>query len=122
MCVAMMVPVVLPAVRHVSVNSLRWRRGREVAVFLTGYLAVWVALGAAVVPAFALAAGQVPAEAVLAAALGIAAAWQVLPYQRRFLRDGHRSVPLPQRGRVAAAASMRFGVRHGRACVGTAGR
>src|SRR5215207_6691226 len=37
MCVAMMVPAALPAVRHVAANSLRWRRRRAVAQFLIAY-------------------------------------------------------------------------------------
>src|SRR5205085_1687546 len=49
MVVAMMLPTALPAVRHVAAASLRWRRGRAIALFVSVYVSVWVAFGAAVV-------------------------------------------------------------------------
>lgn len=121
MTVAMMVPPAWPAVRHVAANSLRRRRGRAVAEFLAAYVAVWVAVGAAVVPAIALASGRAPGHVLLACGLGAAAAWQLLPVQRRALRAGHRTVPLPPRGWRAAAGAARFGLKHGAACVGVCG-
>lgn len=121
MCIAMMVPAALPAVRHVGTNSLRWRQQRAIVEFLAGYVGVWVAFGVATLSALALVDGRLPSDVVLAAALGAAAVWQVLPYQRRFLRAGHRTVPLPPRGWPAAAGCARFGFRHGRACLGVCG-
>lgn len=120
MCVAMMVPTALPAVRHVATNSLRWRRQRAIAGFLAAYLAVWVAFGLVVLPALALARGRLPGDgdAVLAVALGAAAAWLLMPYQRGFLAACHRTVPLPPTGWRAAAGCARFGLRHGAACLG----
>ncbi|MGH3566313.1 MAG: DUF2182 domain-containing protein [Pseudonocardia sp.] len=117
MCVAMMVPSAWPAVRHVAINSLRWRRQRAIAEFLAAYLAVWGAFGVVVLSGLAF-AGGLSGTVVLAMAFGVAACWQILPYQRRFQRDCHRTVPLPPRGRLATAGCARFGVRHGRACVG----
>jgi predicted metal-binding membrane protein len=120
MCVAMMVPASLPAVRHVGTNSLRWRRQRAIVEFLVGYLGVWVAFGVVALSALAL-VGRLPSDMVLAAALGAAAGWQLLPYQRRFLRACHRTVPLPPRGWPAAAGCARFGYHYGRACLGVCG-
>jgi predicted metal-binding membrane protein len=117
MCVAMMVPVALPAVRHVAANSLRRRRRRAAAQFLVAYVAVWVAFGALVLPLLdPLAARFGPV--LLPVALLTAACWQVLPAQRHFLRACHRTVPLPPRGRLAVAGCLRFGTRHGLACLG----
>jgi predicted metal-binding membrane protein len=114
MCIAMMVPVAVPAVRHVATNSLRRRRGAAAAQFLVAYLLVWVAFGALV-----LAALPPSAESwLLPAALGLAAAWQVQPWLRWFLWACHRTVPLPPRGWRAVRGSLRFGLRHGLACVG----
>ncbi|MGH3697309.1 MAG: DUF2182 domain-containing protein [Pseudonocardiaceae bacterium] len=121
MCLAMMVPAALPAVRHVGTNSLRWRQQRAIAEFLAGYLGVWVVFGVATLSALALLHGRVPSDVVLAAALGAAAGWQLLPYQRYFLRACHRTVPLPPRGWRAAAGCVHFGFRHGRACLGVCG-
>jgi predicted metal-binding membrane protein len=113
MCVAMMVPVALPAVRHVAANSLRRRRGAAVVQFLAAYLLVWVAFGALV-----LAALPTPAHWLLPVALGLAAVWQVQPWLRWFLWACHRTVPLPPRGWRAVRGSLRFGFRHGLVCVG----
>ena len=121
MCVAMMVPAALPAVRHVAANSLRWRRQRAVAQFLIAYTAVWTVFGLAALPAVALLTGPLPAGSVFVGTLVVAASWQVLPYQRRFLRDCHRTVPLPPRGWRATAACARFGLRQGCACAGVCG-
>lgn len=121
MCIAMMVPAALLAVRHAGTNSLRWRRQRAIVEFLVGYVGVWVAFGLAALSALALLDGRVHGDVVLAVVLGVAAGWQVLPYQRRFLRACHRTVPLPPRGWRAAAGCARFGFRHGRACLGVCG-
>lgn len=121
MCIAMMVPAALPAVRHVGTNSLRWRQQRAIVEFLVVYVGVWVAFGVATLSALALVGGRLPSDVVLAAALGAAAVWQVLPYQRYFLRACHRTVPLPPRGWRATAGCARFGFRHGRACLGVCG-
>jgi predicted metal-binding membrane protein len=118
MCIAMMVPATLPAVRHVATNSLRWRSQRAVTEFLAAYIAVWVGFGIFAL-AFVSAAERILArDVVLVVALAMAAAWQVLPYQRRFRRACHRTVPLPPRGWKAAAGALHFGLRHARACVG----
>jgi predicted metal-binding membrane protein len=121
MCLAMMVPAALPAVRHVAANSLRWRRQRAIVEFLLAYLAVWAAFGLLALAALALVRDRVPDRLLVAAALVAAAGWQLAPYQRRFLRDCHRTVPLPPRGWRATAGCARFGLRHGRACAGVCG-
>jgi predicted metal-binding membrane protein len=121
MCVAMMVPAAMPAIHHVGTNSLRWRRQRAMAEFLGGYVAAWVGYGLVVLAVLALVRDRVPERVLLAAALGAAAGWQLLPYQRRFLRRCHRTVPLPPHGWRAAAGCVRFGWLHGRACTGVCG-
>lgn len=121
MCIAMMVPASLPAVRHVGTNSLRWRQQRAIVEFLVVYVGVWVAFGVATLPALALVDGRLPSDVVLVAVLGAAAVWQLLPYQRRFLRACHRTVPLPPRGWRADVGCAHFGFRYGRACLGVCG-
>lgn len=116
MVVAMMVPLVWPAVRHVGFNSLRWRRQRAVAVFLAVYVAVWTAFGAVALLVRGLL--PVPLGPAFAAALAVAALWQLSPQQRGFRWACHRTVPLPPRGLPALAGDVRFGLRQGMACVG----
>ena len=114
MSVAMMVPVALPAVRHVAANSLAWRRQRAIGGFLGAYLLVWVGLGVALTPV----ARAWPDHRLLAAALVVAAGWVVLPTAGRFRRACHRTVPLPPRGWPATRGTVLFGLRHGVACLG----
>jgi predicted metal-binding membrane protein len=44
MTVAMMVPAALPAVRYVTVNTLKTRRALSVVLFITSYASIWVGL------------------------------------------------------------------------------
>jgi predicted metal-binding membrane protein len=119
MVVAMMLPLTLPAVRHVARSSPGRRRHAGVAEFLAGYLAVWMlamlAL-AAVVSAAASVTGWVAAGAGAAVA---AALWEVAPARTRHLRRCERTVPLAPRGWRADADCARFGARTGVSCVGT---
>jgi predicted metal-binding membrane protein len=54
MCVAMMLPVALPAVKHVVDGSLRRRRPRAAALFVAAYLSVWTAAGLVALPVVSL--------------------------------------------------------------------
>lgn len=113
MSAAMMLPSALPAARHVAVESLCRRRHRAVAEYVIAYVAVWVVVGA--VATALLAVRPVP----LPVALLVAAAWQASPWHAAYVRDCHRTVPLPVSGRRAEVAALRFGARNGRACVGS---
>ncbi|HXO09974.1 MAG TPA: DUF2182 domain-containing protein [Solirubrobacteraceae bacterium] len=118
MVVAMMVPAALPAVQHVAVNSLRWRRNRAVATFVAVYISIWIAFGALLVALSPLWSGA-DGKLVLAVALTLAAGWQLTVYKRRALRDCHRPSPLPPHGRRATAGVIGFGWRNGVACLGS---
>lgn len=97
MTVAMMGPAALAGVRHTGINSLRWRRGRAMAEFSGAYLVGWTVFGGIVLLATAL-VPSIQSALALALTLAAAAAWQLSPLKRRWLRDCHRSVPLPPRG------------------------
>jgi predicted metal-binding membrane protein len=115
MVAAMMVPSAVPAARHVGRASLRRRRNRAVAEFLAAYLGIWAVAGAvllATVSRWASGRWTVPA------ALGVAAAWQVTPYHRRYAAACHRRWPLPPTGRAAVRGTARYGLRYGLACLG----
>ncbi len=116
MALAMMLPVALPATSHVATNSMRRRRGRAVVEFLVAYLALWLAFG--VLALLLLAMLPLDRAAVLlAAVLGLAAAWQLSPAKRWAINRCHRTSPLPPRGWRASLGTARFGFLHGGACV-----
>lgn len=116
MSAAMMGPAALPAMRHVALSSLRWRRSRAVAEFVAAYGALWVAFG---VVALGVTSRLGPSGRLVAVALVLAALWQLSPGKQRFLRRCHRAVPLPPTGRRATLGCLRFGWVHGVACVGS---
>ncbi|HWG09254.1 MAG TPA: DUF2182 domain-containing protein [Solirubrobacteraceae bacterium] len=115
---AMMLPAALPAVRHVAVNSLCWRRRRAIAEFLTVYLGIWIACGVPVLGLLLL-LRQVRSGALAVLALALAAAWQLTQPKLRCLRACHLSSPLPARGWRASTGVARFGLRNGGACLGS---
>jgi predicted metal-binding membrane protein len=117
--VAMIGPAALAGIRHTGLNSLRWRRRRAMVEFAAAYLALWIAFGALALAVAARVLVLVPRPVAFAIVLAGAAAWQLCPLKRRWLRDCHRSVPLPPRGWVAEKAALRFGLRNGAACLGS---
>lgn len=116
MALATMLPVALPATSHVATNSMRRRRGRAVVEFLIAYLALWLGFGALALAALTLLPlGR--AAVLMAAALGLAAAWELSPAKRWAINRCHRTSPLPPSGWRASLGTARFGLLHGGACV-----
>lgn len=123
MVVAMMVPAAVPVLRAIGLDSMWHRRYRSPALFLTAYLAVWVAIGAAAVGAWQLAGllgggHALHGAAATGALLFVAANWQLSPRHRRCLKRCHRALPLGARGRAADRACLRYGSYHARQCAG----
>jgi len=112
---AMMLPAAMPAVRHVNVNSLYWRRRRATVEFVLSFLALWTLFSLLVL--YPLSERVPTGSATVIAALLLAAAWQLTPYKWRALRACHRASPLPSRGWRASLATARFGIRNGSACL-----
>lgn len=121
MCVAMMLPAALPAARHVARRSLRRRRQRSLVAFAAGFLIVWVAVGPLAMVTVEAGRRLVGPRVVLLALVVAAVAWQERPLQTRLRRACHRTVPLRMTGAAATVSCLRFGVRHGTACVGVCG-
>lgn len=118
MSVAMMVPVTLPAVRHVGLNSIRRRRCWAMAVYVASYLAVWVMFGAlalALVPA--LRSTGLGDHQLVVGALAVATMWQLTRWKRRAVVACQRTVPLPPTGWRADYGCAHFGVRQAGRCV-----
>jgi predicted metal-binding membrane protein len=110
MATAMMVPATLPAIRHVGLNSVRSRRRRAMALYLTVYLAVWVAFGFVALSTYRLVEQRTALghDALLALALLVAGGWQLTRPKRRAVFGCRRTVPLPPVGRRADAGCARF--------------
>lgn len=127
MATAMMLPTVLPAARFIALNGRWTRRQRGPALYAAAYLAVWAAAGAVVYGAlWALStAGISDAGAgslwALGTALAIAAAWELTPWKRHFLRACHRLRSIPPTGGRADRACLDQGVRNGISCLGACG-
>jgi len=121
MVAAMMTPVALPWVRHVGRNSVRGRRIRAMAIYLSTFLSVWIVAGAAAVVGWTVAASQfgVPSRPVVSIALLGAAAWELSGAKRRALLRCGVTVPLPPAGWHADRGCIRFGLFEARRCVTT---
>jgi predicted metal-binding membrane protein len=119
MVLAMMVPVTLPAVRHVGLNSMRRRRQRAMAVYTAIYVGVWLLFGVSALGLAHLATDHagLSDDALLALALAAAAGWQLTRAKRRALFACGRTVPLPPLGRRADAACARFALLHAWRCM-----
>jgi predicted metal-binding membrane protein len=117
MAFAMTLPGAVPAAQHVAINSLGRRQWRAVAEFLAVYLGLWLAFGLLAMAALTL-LPSVPPARMLAAALLLAAIWELTPLKRLALDRCHRSSPLPPRGLRASAAVTRFAWINGSACIG----
>jgi predicted metal-binding membrane protein len=117
MAVAMMAPLTLPTLRHLSLTSLWSRRHRAQALFLAGYLGTWVAASAVIAAAIeTIEAG--PGRVVMTGSIfAIAAMWQFAETKRRALRRCSRTVAIGSRGWRADRDCVCFGVENAASCV-----
>lgn len=111
MVAAMMLPTTVPHLRYLSFNTRASRRQRSVALFLLGYLAVWL------VPGFALSLVGPATPGWVAAAILAAGAWELTPLKRRALRRCCRTWPVGYSGPSADTAAVEYGLRHGVICL-----
>lgn len=116
MAVAMMVPTAMPAVGHVGSKSLFWRRRQATVEFLAVFLGLWVAFSV-VVLGMVSSWDVVSSPYAFAAALALAALWQLTPLKLRAMRACHRSRPLPPRGWRASTGVADFALHNGSACL-----
>jgi predicted metal-binding membrane protein len=117
MSFAMMMPVTLPAVRHVAYNSIASRRSRAMAIYTTSYLLVWLVVGVAAAGVMLMATTAGVSDRWLAIlVLATAAAWQLTRTKRRAVLACRQTVPLPPQGWRADVACIRFAALQGRRC------
>jgi predicted metal-binding membrane protein len=119
MVVAMMVPVTLPAVRYVGLNSMRSRRQRAMALYTAVYVGAWAVLGITALGADHLVREHLGLgdRAVLALTLAAAAAWQLTRAKRRALFACGTTVPLPPRGLRADVGCVRYALLQAWRCI-----
>ena len=119
MVVAMMVPVTLPAVRYVGLNSMRRRRQRAMALYTAVYVGVWMVFGLTAIGLDHIVGAHlgISEPLLLAIVLAVAGGWQLTRAKRRALYACGRTVPLPPLGRRADAGCARFAVLHGWRCI-----
>jgi predicted metal-binding membrane protein len=120
MLLAMMSPVLIPDIRHIRLQSLKRHRARVTLLFVAGYAAVWMAVGAVLLAVslwlgMAMPGSYLPAIAVLLLAL----VWQMSPFKQRSLNRCHALPEMPAFGKEAAIAALRSGVVRGMWCVGS---
>lgn len=119
MVIAMMVPLVVGPIRTTAARSLWHRRHRAIAIFLAGYLTLWLAAGVAASLLASLLGVHGGSEHPLLVASGfaLAAGWQLAPAKRRALNACHRTMPLAPRGSRADRDCFHYGVRIGVYCL-----
>jgi predicted metal-binding membrane protein len=118
MSALMMLPVTLPAIRHLAFNSFRRRRLRAMIVFVTAYLTGWIGFGLLALEAVSvtLRAG-VRLRDLTIATLVVAALWQLAPYRRRAILRCRQAVPLSPRGLRADSTCAHFGMQQALHCM-----
>jgi len=120
MLVAMMAPTLIIPLWYIRVRSFARRRLRSSALFVFGYAAIWVIVGALV---FAADLGSKILQtqslwpAVTLAMIGLV--WQISPAKQRCLNRCHAHRSFAAFGASADLDAFRFGISHGVWCVGS---
>jgi len=121
MIVAMMFPLLSPAISHISARSFKARRNRSVGIFIAGYLAPW--LGAAITGSMILILMRsmfafLSLESVAGVTgCGLAALWQLSSAKKKAVNRCHGTKPLHAFGTAADLDALSFGLVHGSRCV-----
>jgi hypothetical protein len=116
MTAAMALPGELPAAQYVATNSFPRCRSSAVSVFVLVHLVTWLSCGV-VVTALASRLDGLPAGALFATVLALAAGYELTPLKRRALNRCHRGAALPPDGSRRLAAVARFGWINASGCV-----
>jgi predicted metal-binding membrane protein len=117
MLVAMMSPLVIPAIHHVRFTSLARRRARSIALFMAGYASVWMMWGAMLM-GVAFVAQALASGSFIPALVGcmVACVWQISPLKQLSLNKCYLKPPLRAFGLGADLDTLRFGWMHGLWC------
>jgi predicted metal-binding membrane protein len=117
MLLAMMSPIVIPPLYYIRLRSFTNRRARSTALFLAGYIAIWMVAGS-VLLAIELAVNLLAPQSYLTAAavVLIALVWQFSPIKQRCLNRCCAYPVLSAFGVAADFDALRFGLTHGVWC------
>jgi predicted metal-binding membrane protein len=118
MTLAMMSPLVIPAVRHVRARSLSRRRRRATALLVVTHGVIWLTGGLLLLATAAALQDLLGHGPAIVAALGLAAAWQLSPAQQRCLNRHHAEPPIAAFGRKADLDVLRYATTHAGWCLG----
>lgn len=120
MLAAMMTPLLAAPVRYVLDRSFARRRVRAVALFLAGYLVLWMAAGAGIVAvALGVRLYALTSFLPLVVVAGLVCLWQCSPLKQCCLNHAHAHPALAAFGPAADRDALRFGLMHGAWCVGS---
>ncbi len=119
MAVAMMLPLALPALQFTALNSLRFRRQRAMALFLTAYMSIWLGFGivAILFNWLMVDIAGISQRLLLVEALAIAGFWQVSRPKMRALNACAKAVSLRPLGLRADLSCVHYGAQTGWRCL-----
>lgn len=117
MVVAMMVPLLLPALRFTADRSFRYRQHRAMLLHLVGYLIPWALCGLIVCLLMGRTWGH--AAWLPAACFALASVWAATPVYARLMDASHRIVSLHPSGWRANRDCVYFGLVQGLPCTGS---
>jgi predicted metal-binding membrane protein len=120
MLAAMMAPTLITPLWYIRVRNFARRRLRSSSLFVFGYAAVWMIVGALVFAAHVGVKIFQSQSFWLAATLAmIALVWQTSPAKQRCLNRCHAHGSFAAFGPSADVDAFRFGISHGVWCVGS---
>jgi predicted metal-binding membrane protein len=120
MVVAMMLPKLIMPIQFIHMRSLKRFRVLFSALFVLGYLAIWMVAGVFMTAAIIALNLRLPMSYIPALGmLVIAIIWQFSPIKQRFLNLGHEHRNLAAFGWPGARDVLHFGIMHGLWCVGS---
>ena len=119
MLAAMMAPVLISPVCYLCSRSFADRRGRTVALFLAGYVAVWFVAAA---PLFTIEMASMSwplgMDLTFVVFAAVAVVWQCSPAKQICLNRCHANREIAAFGAAADRSAIRFGLEHGFWCAG----
>lgn len=118
MTVAMMIPLTIPSLRHVSRMVPRAARSGALVTFCSGFVLAWI-------PGAALAVwihGRLPVSAgIVAGAFVAAGAWELTPMKRRALLRCHQTAVIRAAQPGRRRSCWQYGIRRGAWCTASCG-
>jgi predicted metal-binding membrane protein len=119
MLASMMLPMLTAPVRHIRNRTFARQRVRAIALFLSGYATVWMIAGAGLALLAATARSHAGEILALTAATTAALLWEFSPAKQTCLNRCHVGVELDVFGIAANWSALRFGLIHGKWCIGS---